>query len=84
MNSIKSTTNLEILSPSSKNLNQNQPKRPRILSKIKPVVNTSLITQFKPLKVLGKGRFGNVSMVRHIPTGAVYAVKDISTDKLTS
>ena len=34
--------------------------------------------------MLGKGRFGNVSMVRHIPTGAVYAVKDISTEKMTS
>ena len=86
----KSSSQLSILSPKEGNLipNQsqlnNQPKRPRILSKVKPIVQSPLITQFKPLKVLGKGRFGNVSMVRHTPSGSVYAIKDISTEKMTN
>ena len=88
----KSSSQLQmnILSPKEGNListqsqTSNQPKRPRILSKVKPTVQSPLITQFKQLKLLGKGRFGNVSMVRHSPSGCVYAIKDISTDKMTS
>lgn len=83
MNNVHSSTTLSILSPTEKSSNQTQPKRPRILSKTKPLYTSSLITQFKPLKVLGKGRFGNVSMVRHLPTGAIYAIKDISTEKMS-
>lgn len=86
----KSSSQLSVLSPkeanvvSNQNQTSNQPKRPRILSKVKPTVQSPLINQFKPLKVLGKGRFGNVSMVRHTPSGCVYAIKDISTEKMTS
>ena len=71
-----------ILTPVNRNLStQEQPKRPRILSKIRS--NNTFNEDFKLGKVLGKGRFGNVSMVMHNATGSVYAVKQISLEKVT-
>jgi serine/threonine protein kinase len=54
---------------------ESQPKRPKILNR-KHV--SSFSDEFKLGKVLGKGRFGNVSIGQHIPTGSIYAVKQIS------
>jgi len=34
-------------------------------------------------KVLGKGRFGNVCTAIHNQTGSIYAVKQISLEKVT-
>ena len=83
LTSVKSSSGFEALSTSINTLNSTQPKRPRILSKARSLNTAPLMSQFKALKVLGKGRFGNVSMVRHLPTGAIYAIKDISTEKMT-
>lgn len=71
-----------ILTPANKNIsNQEQPKRPRILSKIRH--SNSFSQEFKLGKVLGKGRFGNVCLAVHSQTGSVYAAKQISLEKVT-
>lgn len=71
-----------VLTPVNKNLtNQQQPRRPKILSKVRH--NTTFSDEFKLGKVLGKGRFGNVCMAFHNLTGSVYAVKKISLEKVT-
>ena len=58
-----------------------QPKRPRILSKVRNSNNFS--DDFKLGKVLGKGRFGNVCMAMHNLTSSVYAAKQISLEEMT-
>ena len=69
--------NNSILTPANKNIsNQEQPKRPRILSKVRPP--HTFAEEFKLGKVLGKGRFGNVQLAYHNSTGSIYAVKQIS------
>ena len=69
--------NNNILTPVNKNLaSHEQPKRPRILSKIRH--SNSFSEEFKLGKVLGKGRFGNVCMAMHHATGSIYAAKQIS------
>ncbi len=69
--------NNSILTPSNKNmLYPEQPKRPRILSKVRH--SNSFNDEFKLGKVLGKGRFGNVQMAFHNLTRSLYAVKQIS------
>lgn len=71
-----------ILTPANKNISsQEQPKRPRILSKIRH--SNSFSEEFKMGKVLGKGRFGNVCIAMHNQTGSIYAVKQISLEKVT-
>lgn len=71
-----------ILTPANKNLSsQEQPKRPKILSKVRHVSTFS--EEFKVGKVLGKGRFGNVCLAVHNQTGSIYAVKQISLEKVT-
>lgn len=71
-----------ILTPVNRNLtSQEQPKRPRILSKIR--TSNTFSEEFKLGRVLGKGRFGNVCMAMHNGTGAVYAAKQISLEKVT-
>ena len=74
--------NPSILTPVNKNItSQEQPKRPRILSKFKPI--NTFADEFKLGKVLGKGRFGNVQMAYHNITGSIYAVKQISLEKVS-
>ncbi len=70
-----------MISPKSKLLAlESQPKRPKILNR-KPL--TSLFSEeFKVGKVLGKGRFGNVFLGQHIQTKSIYAVKQISLEKI--
>lgn len=71
-----------ILTPANKNLSsQEQPKKPRILSKVRH--SASFNEEFKMGKVLGKGRFGNVCMAMHNATGSIFAVKQISLEKVT-
>lgn len=75
-------SNQVVLTPANRNLPaQEQPRKPRILSKVRH--NTSFSDEFKLGKVLGKGRFGNVQMAFHNATGSVYAVKKISLEKVT-
>lgn len=72
----------QVLTPVNKNLSfHEQPKRPRILSKVRQ--SNSFSEEFKLGKVLGKGRFGNVCLAMHNSTGSVYAVKQISLEKVT-
>ena len=74
--------NPSILTPVNKNISsQEQPKRPRILSKVRPI--NSFADEFKLGKVLGKGRFGNVQIAYHNTTGSVYAAKQISLEKVS-
>lgn len=74
--------NNNIMTPVNKNLSSHeQPKRPRILSKIRQ--SNSFSEEFKLGKVLGKGRFGNVCLATHNATGSVYAAKQISLEKVT-
>lgn len=62
---------------------QEQPKRPKILSKASHR-ERSFHEEFRLGKVLGKGRFGYVQMVMHNSTGSVYAAKQISLEKVTA
>ena len=43
----------------------------------------SFSDEFKLGKVLGKGRFGNVQMAYHNVTGSIYAVKQMSLEKVS-
>ena len=79
---IKRKQDPAVLTPVNKNLSsQEQPKRPRILSKVRH--SNFFSDEFKMGKVLGKGRFGNVCLATHNMTGSVYAVKQISLEKVT-
>lgn len=70
-------SNQAVLTPANKNLPaQEQPRKPRILNKVKH--STLFSDEFKLGKILGKGRFGNVHMAFHNATESVYAVKKIS------
>lgn len=79
LSSVKSVSKFEVSSP--RVVNQEQPKRPRILSKARP--SNTFQEQFKLGKILGKGRFGNVCLGKHIQTGSLYAVKDINIEKMS-
>ena len=82
VNSEKKNQNIDhkynnVLTPANKNISsQEQPKRPRILSKVRN--NSTFAEEFKLGKVLGKGRFGNVQLALHNLTGSIYAAKQIS------
>lgn len=79
MQSVKSMSKFDVASP--RTVSQEQPKRPRILSKQRS--SAGFHEQFKLGKILGKGRFGNVCLGKHIQTGAVFAVKDINIEKMS-
>jgi hypothetical protein len=69
--------NSSILTPAKTNINhEDEPKRPKILNRLRH--SQSFFEEFKLGKMLGKGRFGNVFRVQHIPTNFLYAVKKIS------
>jgi hypothetical protein len=49
------------------------------LKQISQKLNTD---DFKTLKLLGRGMFGKVLLVEHIPTGKYYALKSLNKNKI--
>ena len=58
---------------------ENQPKRPKILNR---KYIPTFMEEFKLGKVLGKGRFGNVFVGQNIQTKSIFAIKQISLEKV--
>ena len=53
-----------------------------ISEELKQISQKLNINEFKTLKLLGRGMFGKVSLVEHIPTGKYYALKSLSKNKI--
>ena len=60
-----------------------QPKRPKILNRVRQNSTLTFNDEFKLGKVLGKGRFGNVCIAKHIATNSIFAVKKIGLEKMS-
>ena len=47
------------------------------------MINTTIIKDFKKEKVIGKGSFGSVYLVRRIADNNIYALKTVILDKMS-
>jgi serine/threonine protein kinase len=54
----------------------------QILNQIRAIHNKVDLTQFVVIKVLGRGGYGKVSLVRYTETGEIFAMKSLSKTKL--
>jgi hypothetical protein len=86
MNNYKSISKFDL--SSTKIVSVEQPKKPRILSKHLKCLNQQTQNNFSDMfkigKNLGKGRFGNVTIGKHISTHTIFAIKDIDISKMSA